>query len=96
MPIKTTYEIKVIIERDGPGFYAHCPALKGLHTYGDTKEQAFSNARDAAVAYLRSLIKHGDPIPLGIDEKRSISERLPIIKRYRRQRIEEQRMLAKV
>ncbi len=96
MPMKITYEIKVIVERDGPGFYAHCSALKGLHTYGDTKEQAFSNARDVAVAYLRSLIKHGDPIPLGVDEKRSIPERLPIIKRYCRRGIEEQRMLAKV
>ena len=58
--------IEIIAEPDDDVFHAYCPALKGLHTCGDTEEEAFDNAKDAAVAYLLSLIKHGDPIPIGI------------------------------
>jgi len=25
------YEVPVIVERDGQGYYAHCPGLPGLH-----------------------------------------------------------------
>jgi predicted RNase H-like HicB family nuclease len=58
-------QLGVIIEPDGDSFHAYCPALKGLHSSGDTEEEALQNARDAAMAYLRSLIKHGDPLPVG-------------------------------
>jgi predicted RNase H-like HicB family nuclease len=60
------FKIEVFIEPDDDGFHAYCPALKGLHTYGDTEEQALNNARDAAEAYLESSIKHGDSIPVGV------------------------------
>ncbi len=56
----------VIIEPDQLGFHAYCPALKGLHVGGDTADEALQNARDAINAYIRSLIKHGDPIPVGV------------------------------
>lgn len=58
--------LQVIIEPDEVGFHAYCPALKGLHTSGDTEEEALANARDVAIAYLDSIIKHGDPIPVGV------------------------------
>lgn len=60
------FQIEVIIEPDEDGFHAYCPALVGLHTDGATEEEALTNAKDAATAYLRSLIKHGDPIPVGV------------------------------
>ena len=60
------FRIELIIEPDEEGYHSYCPALKGLHTSGDTKEEALRNARDAAIAYLESLIKHNDPIPVGI------------------------------
>lgn len=60
------FKVEVIVEPDEGGFHAYCPALKGLHTCGDTKEEALRNAKDAAIAYLQSSIKHGDPIPVGI------------------------------
>lgn len=56
----------VIIEPDQPGLHAYCPALKGLHVGGDTADEALQNARDAINAYVRSLTKHGDPIPVGV------------------------------
>ena len=62
------FKIEVAIESDNSGFHAYCPALEGLHTCGDTEEEALNNAVDAAAAYLKSLIKHGDPIPVGIDD----------------------------
>jgi predicted RNase H-like HicB family nuclease len=74
---KQTIEFKVdiIIEPDESGFHAYCPALKGLHVGGDTKEEALRNAREAAITYLESLIKHGDAIPVGVTkrERHSVS-----------------------
>ena len=63
---KIQFTVEIIIEPDGDEFHAYCPALKGLHTCGDTEEEALKNAQNAIQAYLRSLIKHGDPIPLGV------------------------------
>ena len=60
------FRIEIIVEPDGDGFHAYCPALIGLHTNGDTEQEAVKNARGAAIAYLESLIKHHDPIPVGI------------------------------
>lgn len=60
------FRIEVVIEPDDIGFHAYCPALKGLHTCGNTEEEALQNAKDAAMAYLQSSIKHGDLIPVGI------------------------------
>jgi len=60
------FRVDVSIEPDEVGFHAYCPALKGLHTSGDTEEEALQNVRDAAIAYLRASIKHGDDIPIGV------------------------------
>ncbi|OGO19554.1 MAG: hypothetical protein A2Z15_04320 [Chloroflexi bacterium RBG_16_50_11] len=67
------FKIDIIVKPDEGGFHAYCPALKGLHVGGDTKEEALQNARDAATAYLESLIKHGDPIPLRVVRRESKS-----------------------
>ncbi len=51
------FKVNIIVEPDEESFRAYCPALKGLHTCGDTKEEALDNAVAAAMAYLQSLIK---------------------------------------
>lgn len=71
------FVIRVVIESDENGFHAYCSALKGLHTWGDTKEEALNNAGDAAAAYIQSLIKHGDPIPVGIIKQKEREETCP-------------------
>jgi len=76
------FRVQVVIEPDGTGFHAYCPALKGLHTSGNTQKEALENAKDAAIAYLRSLIKHGDPIPIGIMTQRGIKEKALHVKRH--------------
>lgn len=68
------FRIEVIVEPDDTGFHAYCPALKGLHTCGDTEEEALRNAKDAAIAYLQSSIKHGDPIPIGVVMQEEVGE----------------------
>lgn len=70
------FRVNVIVEPDEIGFHAYCPALKGLHTCGDTKEEALSNVSDAVVAYLQSLIKHGEPIPIGISMHIKVGEEI--------------------
>jgi predicted RNase H-like HicB family nuclease len=58
--------IEIAVKPDSEGYHAYCPSFKGLHVDGDTEQEALQNAKDAAVAYLESLIKHGDPIPLKV------------------------------
>lgn len=57
--------VSVVIEPDGDGYHAYCPALKGLHAAGETEDEAVEGARAAAVAYLESMVAHGEPIPVG-------------------------------
>lgn len=52
--------VQIIVEADGLGFHAYCPALKGLHVSGATEQEAVRNASDAVIAYLKSLAKHGE------------------------------------
>jgi predicted RNase H-like HicB family nuclease len=63
----TKIKVAFLVEPDGARFYAYCPALKGLHVEGDSIEEAVQNAADAASLYLNSIVKRGEPIPLGCD-----------------------------
>ena len=63
---KLKLEIPVIIEPDGDGFHGYTPALKGVHVYGDTKDEAKKLMMDALSAYIESIIKHGESIPIHI------------------------------
>ena len=58
------FRVDIVIESDGHEFHAFCPTLKGLHTSGKNEGEALENAKNAAIAYVESLIKHGEPIPL--------------------------------
>jgi len=69
MKTSITFSVPIIIEKDNGEFHAFCPVLKGLHTRGETTEEAEKNAKNAVIAYLQSLISHGDPIPLCIVEE---------------------------
>ena len=54
-----------VVEADGDGYHAYCPAFKGLHAAGETEDGAVEGARATALAYLKSMVSHGDPIPVG-------------------------------
>jgi predicted RNase H-like HicB family nuclease len=55
----------VILEPNYPeeGYTVRVPALQGCITYGRTKKEALSRAREAVAGYLEGLEKAGEPIP---------------------------------
>jgi predicted RNase H-like HicB family nuclease len=63
-------KLRVIIEQDEDGVYiAECPTLPGCVSQGRTRAEAIENIKDAMRGYLKSLKKHGDPIPPPIYEE---------------------------
>src|ERR1017187_5699416 len=61
---------RVYLEPDEDGvFVATCPALPGCVSQGLTRIEAMDNIREAIEGYLKSLRKHGDPLPPGILEE---------------------------
>lgn len=48
---------------DDGGFSVYFPDLPGCASYGDTLDEAQSNARDALALHLYGMEKDGDPIP---------------------------------
>lgn len=61
------YEIlvQVIVEPDEDGFYAHAPALPGLHIDGTTEDETLERVREGIVVYLETLQDTGKPLPVG-------------------------------
>ena len=62
--LRLSFTVVIEPEHDGT-FHAFCPGLKGLHVDGRTEREALDNATQAAYAYVSSLIRHGDPLPIG-------------------------------
>ncbi len=61
---------RVYLEQDEDGmFVATCPALPGCISQGRTRTEATENIREAIQGYLKSLKKHGEPVPPGILEE---------------------------
>ena len=65
-------KISVIVEPDDDGFHAYCPALSGLHVGGNTRDDVLKGVKEAIDVYLKSIIRHDDPLPIG--QHFSISE----------------------
>lgn len=55
-------QFKIIVTKDGDGFHGYIPGIKGLHTTGDTLEEALRNVGDALSAYMQSMIKHKETL----------------------------------
>lgn len=61
---------RVLFEQDEDGvFVVTCPALPGCVSQGRTRTEAQPNIREAIAGYLKSLRKHGEPVPPGIEEE---------------------------
>jgi len=62
-------EYKIVLEPDAEdgGYVAHCPALPGCYSQGDTRDEALQNIREAIEAYIESLKKDNLPIPLPVE-----------------------------
>jgi predicted RNase H-like HicB family nuclease len=42
----------IILEEEDGTFSVHCPALKGCHSQGETREEALQNIQEAIQLYL--------------------------------------------
>jgi antitoxin HicB len=61
---------RVYLEPDEDGvFVATCPALPGCISQGHTHAEATANIQEAIEGYLKSLKKHGEPVPPSIIEE---------------------------
>jgi len=58
-----SYQIILTPDLEEGGFVVTVPALRGVVTEGDTREEALENARDAIAIYIEDLIAHGEPVP---------------------------------
>jgi antitoxin HicB len=57
-------EYRVVISRDPEGnWLVSVPVIPGCHTFGSTREEALSNAREAIEACIESLADTGDEPP---------------------------------
>jgi predicted RNase H-like HicB family nuclease len=74
----SAYIFEVVIEPDENVYHAFCPTLRGCHTWGHTKAEAFEYAKEAVILYLKSLIADKYPIP-GIGIVKSIENLNPVI-----------------
>lgn len=52
-----------VIEKDRDGYFAHCPALQGCYTQGDTYDEALNNIRDAVRLHLEDRLASGEHLP---------------------------------
>ena len=63
-------KFRVHVEADEDGvFVAECPTLPGCISQGDTREAALHNIKDAIAGYIFSLEKHGEAVPLPVNEE---------------------------
>ena len=54
----------VVINKSKYGYDAHCPALPGCHSQGDTLEDAIENIKDAIETYLQMIIDETKDSPV--------------------------------
>jgi len=53
--MNTNPKVSVVIESDDHGYFAHCPALPGCHTQGESLDETIANIREAVELYLETL-----------------------------------------
>ena len=52
------------------GYHAYAPELPGLHTEGDSLEEATANAEEALALYVEGLREEGRSLQMGIVRRR--------------------------
>jgi len=64
-------EVEFIFEpQDEGGYHVYAPELPGLHTQGDSLEEATENAREALALYVDGLREDGRSLDMGIVRRR--------------------------
>jgi predicted RNase H-like HicB family nuclease len=64
-------EVELIFAPQGEGgYHVYAPDLPGLHTQGDTLEEAVANAREALGLYVEGLREDGRSFDAGVIRKK--------------------------
>jgi predicted RNase H-like HicB family nuclease len=60
-------EIEFVFEpQEEGGYHVYAPDLPGLHTQGDSLDEAMDNAREALELYVEGLREDGRPLDTGV------------------------------
>ena len=70
-----THSYTVLVSKENGGYRAHCPALPGCRSYGDTKKEAVNNIKLSISYRLETLMAKGKPIPKDGDLARPAQQR---------------------
>ena len=75
-----TRQYKVLLEWDPEDeiWVSYVPDLNFLSTYGDTREEAVANTREAILGYFEAAEKEGLPIPENSHETELIDLRVSV------------------
>jgi predicted RNase H-like HicB family nuclease len=66
-PMADAREIEFIFEpQEDGGYHVYAPDLPGLHTQGDSLEEATDDAREALELYVEGVREEGRPLDTGI------------------------------
>jgi len=69
--MESSREVEFVFEpQDEGGYYVYAPELPGLHTQGESLEDATENAREAMALYVDGLREEGRPLDMGIVRRR--------------------------
>lgn len=63
MGTERVLEFEVLMEPDEGAFHVWCPALKGCHSFGATREEALDHVREAIEGWLLTADELGLAIP---------------------------------
>ena len=65
--MESSRQVEFVFEpQDERGYHVYAPELPGLHTQGDTLEEATDSAREAFALYVEGLREDGGPLEMGI------------------------------
>ena len=67
-------EFEILMEPDEDGFHVWCPALRGCHSFGMTKEEARENIKEAIELWLDTA---NDDEDIQIPDRERVKVHLP-------------------
>ena len=62
--LRFSYSAVLIPDFEAGGYSVEVPALPGVVTQGDTREQALANAEEAARLMIQDMLADGEDVPL--------------------------------
>lgn len=68
-------DIPVVIFKDEGSVYGvSVPNIKGVHSWGDTVEDALKNVREAITSHIETLLELGEPVEIAQNKIEAIQE----------------------